>query len=290
VNVVSVTSAPIHALRVPWGRIGYRSVGHGSPLALIMGLAGNIDDWPPSLIAALAQRHRVIVFDNEGIGLSTLRPGAFTITRMADDTASLIATLRLHRPAVMGWSMGGFIAQALAVRHPGAIGRLVLSATAPGTGNAALPSGPVLAALSNGAQGALKYLFPADQAKFAAAYTQEITSYPHFYVTPANIVTLQLRASSRWLAGREGAGRRVGRLRLPTLIGDGRDDVILPTANSVKLAHLIRGSRLKLYPDAGHGVVFQDERQWVAAIDRFLAARSKPALAVRSRAVRWVGG
>lgn len=274
VSVASVTSAPIHALRVPWGRIGYRSVGHGSPLVLIMGLAGNIDDWPPSLIAALAQRHRVIVFDNEGIGLSTLRPGAFTITRMADDTASLIATLHLPRPAVMGWSMGGFIAQALAVRHPGAIGRLVLSATAPGTGNAALPSGPVLAALGNGAQGALKYLFPPDQAKFAAAYIQEITSYPHFYVTPANIVTLQLRASSRWLAGREAAGRRVGRLRLPTLIGDGRDDVILPTANSVKLAHLIRGSRLKLYPDAGHGFVFQDERQWVATIDRFLAATS----------------
>jgi pimeloyl-ACP methyl ester carboxylesterase len=189
---------------------------------------------------------------------------------MADDTASLIATLHLHRPAVMGWSMGGFIAQALAVGHPGAIGRLVLSATAPGTGDAALPSGPVLAALNNGAEGALKYLFPADQAKFTAGYTQEITSYPHFYVTPANIVTLQLRASSRWLAGREAVGRRVGRLRLPTLIGDGRDDVILPTANSLKLAHLIRGSRLKLYPDAGHGFVFQDEREWVAAIDRFL--------------------
>jgi pimeloyl-ACP methyl ester carboxylesterase len=272
VSIASVTSAPVHALRVPWGLIGYRSVGHGSPLVLIMGLAGNIDDWPPSLIAALAQRHHVIVFDNEGIGLSTLRPGAFTITRMADDTASLIATLHLHHPAVMGWSMGGFIAQALAVRHPNAIGRLVLSATAPGTGDAELPSGPVLAALRNGAAGALKYLFPANQAKFAAAYTQQITSYPHFYVTPANIVTLQLQASSRWLAGREPAGRRVGRLRVPTLIGDGRDDLILPTANSVKLAHLIGGSRLKLFPDAGHGFVFQDERPWVAAIDHFLDA------------------
>jgi pimeloyl-ACP methyl ester carboxylesterase len=274
VSFASVTSAPIHALRFPWGRIGYRSVGHGSPLVLIMGLAGNIDDWPPSLIAALAQHRRVIVFDNEGIGLSTLRPGALTITRMADDTASLIAALHLHRPAVMGWSMGGFIAQALAVRHPGAIGRLVLSASAPGTGSAVPPSGPVLAALGNGAQGALKYLFPADQARFVAAYTREITSYPHFYVTPANIVTLQQEASGRWLTGREAAGRRVGRLRLPTLIGDGRDDVLLPTSNSVKLAHLIRGSRLKLYPDAGHGFLFQDERQWVATIDRFLGASS----------------
>ena len=128
VSVASVTRAPVHALKVPWGRIGYRSVGRGAPLVLIMGLAGTIDVWPPSLIADLAQRHRVIVFDNEGIGLSTLRPGGLTITRMADDTATLITALGLHRPDVMGWSMGGFIAQALAVRHPDAVSRLVLSA------------------------------------------------------------------------------------------------------------------------------------------------------------------
>lgn len=272
VTVASVKRAPIHAVRVPWGRVSYRSVGRGSPLMLIMGLAGNIDDWPPSLIAALAQRHRVIVFDNEGIGLTTLRPGALTIPRMADDTASVIAALHLRRPDVMGWSMGGFIAQALAVRHPKAIGKLVLSATAPGTGKAVPPSGPVLRALNNGAAGALQYLFPPDQAKFAAAYTKEITSYRGFYLTPAHMVTLQLQASSRWLAGRDASGHRVAHLRLPTLIGDGRDDVILPTANSLKLAHLVRGSRLELYPDAGHGFIFQDERQWVATIERFLGA------------------
>lgn len=276
VSVASVTRAPIHAVSVPWGQIGYRSAGRGSPLVLIMGLAGNIDDWPPSLIAALAQHHHVIVFDNEGIGRTTLRPGALTITRMADDTATLIAALGLHRPDVMGWSMGGFIAQALAVRHPDAVGKLVLSATAPGTGKVVAPSAAVIRALSNGAQGALAYLFPPDQAKFVVAYTREITSYAHFYLTPARIVTLQLRASSSWLAGRVAAGRRVGRLRLPTLIGDGSDDVILPTANSVRLAHLIRGSRLKLYPDAGHGFIFQDERQWVTTIERFLAPTRRP--------------
>ena len=266
-----MTQAPVRTLRVPWGRIGYRSVGRGSPLVLIMGLAGTIDEWPPSLIATLAQRHRVIVFDNEGIGLSTLRPGAFTITRMADDTATLIAALRLHRSGVMGWSMGGFIAQALAVRHPETVSRLVLSATAPGSGTAVSPSAAVIHALSGGAEGALMYLFPPDQSQLGAAYTRAITAYPHFYLTPARIVTQQLQASSGWLAGRESAGRRVGRLRLPTLIGDGRDDVILPTANSVRLSHLIHGSRLKLYPDAGHGFVFQDERGWAAMIDRFLA-------------------
>lgn len=235
-----------------------------------MGLAGDIDDWPPSLIAALAQRHHVIVFDNEGIGMTALRHGALTIPRMADDTASVIAALKLHRPDVMGWSMGGFIAQALAVRHPHAISKLILSATAPGNGKGVPPSGPVLQALSNGAQGALQYLFPSDQSKFIASYTKAITSYRGFYLTPPNIVPLQLQASTRWLAGQDAAGRRVNRLRLPTLIGDGREDVILPTANSRKLAHLIRGSRLTLYPDAGHGFVFQDQRPWVATIERFL--------------------
>ena len=64
----------------------------------------------------------------------------------------------------------------------------------------------------------------------------------------------------------------MGRLRLPTLIGDGSDDLILPAANSVRLAHLIRGSRLTLYPDAGHGFIFQNERAWVTRIERFLGA------------------
>lgn len=268
----AVLHAPERSVRVSWGRIGYRAVGHGSPLVLIMGLSGSIDAWPPDFIAGLAARHRVIALDNEGIGLSTLRPGRLSIPRMADDTAALVRALHLGRPDVLGWSMGGFIAQAYAVRHPRLIRRLVLSATAPGDGRAALPSAQVLGSLSGA--GALAFLFPPDQARYRGAYVKAISAWPGFHLPSAAVTAAQLAASAAWMAGHDRAGHLVARLRIPVLIGDGREDAILPSRNTVRLGRLIAGARVKLYPDAGHGFLFQDERSWVAAIDRFLAARS----------------
>ena len=104
-----------------------------------------MDAWSPKFVDALARHHRVITFDNEGIGASTLGPGTLSIRRMGDDTASLIRALRLGRPDVLGWSMGGMIAQAFARRHPTQVRRLVLCATSPGDGGA---TGPTPDALS----------------------------------------------------------------------------------------------------------------------------------------------
>ena len=108
-----------------------------------MGLSGTIDGWPPSFLDAVAAKgHRVIVFDNEGIGRSTLRAGTLTITRMGQDTARFIKALHLRRPDLAGWSMGGMIAQSLAVQSPKLVRRLVLMATAPGDGHATCRTPP----------------------------------------------------------------------------------------------------------------------------------------------------
>jgi pimeloyl-ACP methyl ester carboxylesterase len=266
----SVTAAPVRSVRTALGTVGYRSIGHGRPLVLIMGLAGSIDAWQPKFIDALARHHRVIAFDNEGIGRSSLRPGPLTISRVADDTAALIRALHLRQPDVLGWSMGGFIAQALAVRHPGRYRRLILSATAPGNGHAELPSAAVGKVLADGGGNILGDLFPPDQARQGPAYVAAITKYPHFYLPPAKVDALQLIASTRWLGGHDPSGRALARLRVPTLISDGAQDVILPAANSTKLGRLLPDARVKLYPDAGHGFLFQDESSWVTLIERFL--------------------
>jgi pimeloyl-ACP methyl ester carboxylesterase len=239
---------------------------------MIMGLSGSIDVWPPGLVDALARDHRVIVFDNEGIGRSTLRRGTLTISRMADDTAIVITALHLGRPDVLGWSMGGFIAQSFAARHPGLYRRLILSATAAGDGHAVLPSPSVTKVLAGGGGNPLQYLFPADQAGQIAAFTIAITNYPHFYAAPSNITKLQLGASGAWLTGKDPSGHHDHQISAPTLIGDGAQDALIPSANSIKLGRLIPHSRVKLYPDAGHGFLFQDEASWAAAIEHFLAA------------------
>ena len=268
---VTAVTAPVRTIHTSLGQVEYRVLGRGRPLVLIMGLYGSIDAWPPAFVDALARHHRVIAFDNEGIGRSTLRPGPLTISRMADDTAAFIAAMHLRSPDVVGWSMGGFITQALAVRHPGAVGRLVLAATAPGNGHAVLPGQAVLDVLSGGIGGLLDDLFPPDQSKQIAAFTQALASYHAFELASAAVGKAQLAASAGWMAGHEASGRRIAHIHAPVLIGDGANDVLLPAANSRTLHHVIKGSALILYPDAGHGFLFQDASAWITRIERFLA-------------------
>src|SRR3954462_8885230 len=144
----SIVDAPIKAVKAGQGKIGYRSVGKGRPLVMIMGLSGTMDAWSPSFVDALAKGRRVITFDNEGIRRSTASKGTLSIRRMADTTASLIRALKLRRPDVLGWSMGGMIAQSLTARHPKLVRRLVLCASAPGDGKGTAPDADVLGQLT----------------------------------------------------------------------------------------------------------------------------------------------
>src|SRR4051794_6513205 len=99
-------------------RVAYRVIGEGRPLVLIPGSGMAMDVWDPLLLRRLSHHHRVIVFDPRGVGLSSGAGTTQTIQQMGDDAARLIRTLELGRPDVMGWSMGGFVAEKLVVRHP----------------------------------------------------------------------------------------------------------------------------------------------------------------------------
>ena len=141
-----VLTAPTQVVRTSAGTVAYRELGRGPALLLITGAGASMDFWPPSFVDALAAHHTVVVFDNAGIGRTSAvsAPASLSIPAMASQTSALISALRLRRPAVLGWSMGGMIAQALAVSHPAQVSRLILAATTVGTGKAAAP--PVLPA------------------------------------------------------------------------------------------------------------------------------------------------
>ena len=119
--------------------IGYRSFGRGSTLVLVQGYGGTIDNWDPRFLDLLARSHRVVVFDNRGIGRSSGAVNGLSMRQMADDVAGLIRALHLGRPTVLGFSMGGVIAQELAVDHPKSASRLVPVSTSPG-GPKSVPS------------------------------------------------------------------------------------------------------------------------------------------------------
>ena len=270
----SITSVPVQVIQTSDGTVSYRSDGSGRPLVLIMGFSGSQDAWPPGLVNALAKRHRVITFDNAGIGHTAMPPGTLTISAMADQTAALIAALHLRHPDILGWSMGGMIAQALAVRHPGDVHRLVLCATFSGNGKATLPSAANASALFNAASTnnsaeLLSLMFPPDRLATASpAYVQAVTKYRGFYQAPSTVDTAQNVAIQGWADAKERAGH--GRIAVPTLIGDGADDVVIPPANAYKLARAITGAKVVIYRDAGHMFLFQDAATWEARVNTFL--------------------
>jgi pimeloyl-ACP methyl ester carboxylesterase len=232
-----------------------------------MGYAGTMEVWDPRLVHALARHNRVVMFDNSGVGRTQPLPAPLTIDAMADQTSALIDTLGLGRPDVLGWSMGGTIAQALAVLHPTQVRRLVLCATYPGTGAAVLPSQAALQAGN---------LFPANQVKAYDAFTAAISEYPAAPAAPAATKTAQGRALTEWWHGTDPAGRMIARISVPTLIADGTDDQLDPVANDHILASLIPGARLVLYPDAGHGFLFQDRTPFASLIESFLTGHPSP--------------
>lgn len=271
----SIVKAPIRTVTAGQGKIGYRSVGHGPPLVLIMGLSGTINAWEPAFVDSLAARHRVIVFDNEGIGRSTLGRGTLTIRRMARDTASLIKALRLRRVDVLGWSMGGMIGQALAHDRPKLVRRLVLCATAPGDGKATLPSLDVVAQLGGtNLTALLDLLFPPGREAATHDFVAGLLSYKEGAMqAPPDITRRQFAATTTWLLGNDPSGRRLSRLRLPVLVGAGALDRLLPVANDRHLASALPNARLRVYAGAAHGFLFQEQARFVPAVIRFLRRR-----------------
>lgn len=270
----SVADVPVRTIRAGEGRIGYRAIGRGRPLVLVMGLAGTIDTWMPSFVDALARRHRVIVFDNPGVGRSSPARGTLSIAGMARTTASLIRALRLRRPDVLGWSMGGMVAQALARTEPRLVRRLVLCASAPGDGSGTLPTPDALRVLGGDLQDTdplLGLLFPPARGAWKTRFTLAMLSYPRpDLVAPPGVVRAQLAASGTWLVGRDPAGGSLARLRLPVLIGGGALDRALPVANDRRLAAGLPDARLRIYRGAAHGFLFQEQRTFVPMVLRFL--------------------
>lgn len=270
-QVAGLRTAPATVAHTAAGDVGYRKIGTGSPLVLITGLGASMDNWPPSFLGALAQHHTVVILDNAGVGAST--PAApLTIQAMSEQTSALISAMKLHRPAVLGWSMGGMVAQALAIGHPGQVSKLVLAATQPGTGKAVpIPATAADSVASGNPKAMLAALFPDNQTAAAQGYAESLATYPDYYAPSAAVIKEQSLAIGRWMAGKEAVGTRLDEIHVPTLVADGTLDALDPQANDQMLAHTIPGARLVLYPDAGHAFLFQDASQFIPTVDRFLS-------------------
>jgi pimeloyl-ACP methyl ester carboxylesterase len=276
-GTVSVASVRVRTVQTKLGSVAYRVFGSGPLLVMIMGYAGTMEVWDPRFVDDLANRFRVVIFDNAGVGRTQALPAPLTIDAMADQTSALINALGLGRPNVLGWSMGSMIAEALAIRHPSQVRRLLLCAAFPGNGTVARPSQTEIDALTSGNQPeTAAALFPHDRSVAYSAYAADSSAYPPAPPAPAAIVAAQARAVTTWWDGSDPAGKRTANISAPTLIADGTVDRIDPLSNSRALGKLIPTARLVLYPDAGHAFLFQDPTTVAFAIKSFLTGAPKP--------------
>jgi pimeloyl-ACP methyl ester carboxylesterase len=236
-----------------------------------------MDVWDPLMIAELAEERRVIVFDNRGVGGSTDDPSVpMTIDLLANDTAGLIKALGLQRPDVLGWSLGGYIAQRLIELHPERVRRLVLISTDPGGANAILASPDVLAldALVTTGQASIdeifSLLFPPDQLPAGQAWFDRYLSQPGCCESVSQEVGLrQLDAEAGWQTG-PGAWGGLTQIHRPTLIMRGALDIDVPPMNEQLIASRIRNAVLVTFDSAGHGLPLQEPELVSGLVNGFL--------------------
>jgi pimeloyl-ACP methyl ester carboxylesterase len=249
--------------------IGYRSFGRGSVVVLVQGYGGTIDNWDPRFLDLLARSHRVVVFDNRGIGRSTGTVNGLSTRQMADDVAGLIGALHLGRPTVVGFSMGGVIAQQFAIDHPNSVSRLILVSTSPGGPESV--SGPVTARTVPPFDWAKNLDLFFSTARAGVAYTADINRRRSLERVPLAVAVAQGLATGQSLASSY-IWDRLPSLRVPALVTLGTQDRVVPPANGAIIAARIPGANLVSFPGLRHGFFMERPDEFVPVLNRFLTS------------------
>ena len=233
----------------------YESTGAGAPVLLVMGLGMNATGWWRTIPILADAGLQVVAFDNRGVGRSDRAPGPYSTSVMADDAVAVLDAVGVERAHIYGISLGGMIAQEIALRHPDRVDRLVLGATTPGGAGAIAPDARTLEFLQRRAQ------MPAEEAVWASVpynyaprtraergdlIAQDIRQRLRFPIEPEPYAA-QLAAG----LGHDTNGRLSGILA-PTLVVHGKHDVLVSPANATVLAELIPGAQLIELPGAAH--------------------------------------
>lgn len=260
----------------------YRELGAGEPLLLLMGLGGSQEAWGTPFLEALARDWRVIAMDHRGAGRSTRGRASYSLAQLADDAARLLPLAGAPRAHVFGLSMGGMVAQELALRHPDSVGGLVLASTNCGGRAAIWP----------GADGRRRFLEGIDRAgapivslivtpRYAAEHRADLQRRAVRLLwsgTPPSVFQEQARAIARF-----STVDRLPSIAAPTLVMAGDADLLIPPANAAVLQRAIPHAEGAIVRDTGHVFVWEAPARAAAAVTRFLQQRA-PRLATRAPA------
>lgn len=248
----------VQFVKIPKATIACKIYGSGDPVIMCMGYASNMDMWSTEVIELLKKKFKIIVFDYRGMGFSTNADTTMTIGTLADDVNALIDSLHLAKTHILGWSMGGYVAQMFAIKHPEKVKKLVLYATNAGDTLAINPSQEIIDILSNPGstpEELLGTLFPDDWLLTHAEPWEFLPDGTEPYNGDA--IGMQYDAIQKWLNPLGGSSGRLHKLKMPVLIICGNQDKVVPCVNSTILSDSISSSTLIKIPESGHGLMYQ---------------------------------
>ena len=262
--ITSYAQAPARTVTPGGVTYAYRELGpKGSiPVIFFVHLAATLDNWDPRIIDPIAKNRHVIAFDNRGVGASTGQVPA-TVEAMADDAYTFIKALGFSKIDIFSFSLGGFVAQALVVKHPDVVRKLILTGTGPKGGKdidkvAGITYFDILRATVTRSDPKEFLFFNRNAAGKAAAkaFVKRLEERTVDRDAPIKVKAFrtQLKAIKKW--GR-GTPDDLSKLTHPTLIANGDNDRMVPSVLSEDLHRRINASELVIYPDSGHGGIFQ---------------------------------
>ena len=273
------TTVPTQFISADGINFVYREYGQqngGTPIIFLNHLAAVLDNWDPRIIDGIAAKHHVVIFDNRGVGASTGEP-AKSIEQMADDAITFIQAKGFKQVDLFGFSMGGMISQEIVLKQPNLIRKMILSGTGPAGGTGISTVGRVsnwdLVRGMTTRQDPKVYLFftRTDNGKAAAKeFVQRINERTENRDKEITISAYraQLKALKKW-GNKKPADPSV--IQQPVLVANGDHDRMVPTVNTYDLAKRLPNSSLIIYPDAGHGGIFQFNQDFVKQSLTFLA-------------------
>ncbi|HJQ43740.1 MAG TPA: alpha/beta hydrolase [Jatrophihabitantaceae bacterium] len=269
--------APTRVVSAGGVEFAYRELGPatGVPVVFLTHLAAVLDNWDPQVVDGIAARHHVIAFDNRGVGASTGKTPD-TVQAMADDAVTFIKALGFDQVDLLSFSMGGMIAQLIARDQPQLVRKLILTGTGPAGGDGIdkvtkIANIDMVRGLGT-LQDPKQFLFFTRTANGRKAGKEFLARLKERTENRDKSISLrsyraQLKAIHRW-GLQESADLSL--IHQPTLVANGDSDRMVPSVNSYDLARRLPNSELVIYPDAGHGGIFQFHEQFVAKALQFL--------------------
>lgn len=279
-EMASNTAAPMRYVTAGDNTYAFRrfGLGPGIPLLFLQHFTGTLDNWDPAVTDALALGRSVILFENAGIGRSSGKVPE-TVAGMSDHAMKFLDALGLNPVDVLGFSLGGMVAQVMALKRPALLRRIVLTGTGPEGGVGVAMDRPDLLKIFVDQQmpmseKLLKLFFETTETSQAAGrqFVQRLARRTEDKDSPATAEAAgaQLAAMAAWAKSGGEPYADLKNIKQPVLVTNGNNDRMIPTVNSITLSKHLPNAQLIIYPDSGHGALFQHAGAFTTHVSEFL--------------------